>query len=62
MNFDTPSYQPDPTLTAEQAAAQAEKVNTIRDRVSGLTDNLIRTFGARQSFSGGLTKAPILGF
>lgn len=61
MNL-SPKIEPDPTLVAEQAAAKNEKIDAIRNRVSSLTDTLVRTFGARSSLLGAnLTKPPIAG-
>lgn len=63
MNFgSTTSVRADPQLEAERVAAKNEKVEAIRSRVSSLTDQLVRTYGARQALLGGSTRPPILGF
>ncbi len=54
--------KPDPDLEREKVASRTEKIDAIRERVSGLTDALIRSYGARTALLGGASRPPILGF
>ena len=54
--------KPDPELEREKAAAREEKINAIRDRVSALTDQLVRVYGARSALFGSGTRPPLTGF
>lgn len=61
MNFG-PKLKPDPQLEAEKTAARNEKIDAVRGRVSSMTDQLVRTYGARQALFGRSSRPPILGF
>lgn len=61
MNFGS-KPKPDPELEAEKLAAKNEKIDAIRQRVSSMTELLVRTYGAKQALLGGSGKPPILGF
>lgn len=53
---------PDNTqLQQEQAAARTDKQNAIQDRVSSVTDALVRLYGARSALAGTNGRAPLLG-
>lgn len=62
MTVNQPSTY-DPELEREKAAAKRDKIDSIRDQVSYLTEQLIRSYGAKTALggTGGASKPPILG-
>lgn len=68
MNFDT-TPPPDPELEREKAAARKDKIDAIRDQVSYLTEQLVKSYGSKAALTGGggssgggMTRPPILSF
>lgn len=56
-----PKVKPDPELLQQQQAARLDKQGAIRDRVTSITDALIRLYGTRSALAGTKGRAPILG-
>jgi len=53
--------KPDPEVKRQRQAARADKQESIQDRVSSLTDALVRQFGARNALAGTSLGSPLSG-
>lgn len=55
----SPKVDKDPELVRQQKQANAEKVNSIQERLSTQTDQSLRYFGARRAMSGSSGKSSV---